>query len=102
MGKANKETPEEINDTDISYARKVKTAMKLCNKYTPWQTACYVQAVTAKILLDQKHIPATVYIGFKKDNNATYKGHAWLRSGKLIVTGNINLSSFQVHSFYSS
>jgi hypothetical protein len=101
LGSANKESPEDITASQEQYLHKVKTALWLCNKYTPWNTECYVQAVTAKILLRRKCIPATVYIGFKKQASGKMTGHAWLRCGRLIVTGNKGHEAFQVHSYFS-
>ena len=68
--------------------------MILCNKYTLWKTECYTQAITAKILLNRKDIDGTIYIGFKKDQNGKYLGHAWLRSFDRIITGNIDIYSY--------
>lgn len=101
LGVTNVETPKDLPDADMGYVQKVKTAVWLCNKYTPWKTECYVQALTARLLLRSKNIPSTIYIGFYRDRQQTMKGHAWLRSGSLIVTGNKTHTTFQVHSYFS-
>ena len=100
LGTAQKETSQHLNEAQQQYAQKVKSALWLCNKYTPWKTECYVQALTARILLRQRNVPSTIYIGFLRTAEQM-KGHAWLRSGNLIVTGNKGHTTFQVHSFFS-
>lgn len=101
LGEPNKETAQDTTAAYTAYAHKVKTALWLCNKYTPWKTECYVQALTARILLRRKGVPSTIYIGFRKNSDNQYEGHAWLRTGGIIVTGNKKLSAFHVHSFFS-
>jgi hypothetical protein len=101
LGNAGKETPQHNSGIDEHYVQKVKTAVWLCNKYTPWKTECYVQALTARLLLRQKQVPSTIYIGFRKRAGGKFEGHAWLRSGELIVTGNKDHATFQVHSLFS-
>lgn len=101
LGTAGKETGDDSCMEEEEYAGRVKTALWLCNKYTPWKTECYVQALTARVLLRQKQIASTIYIGFRKGEENKFEGHAWLRCGKLIVTGNKKRPAFQVHSFFS-
>lgn len=101
LGKVGSETSTNDNEASVVYVKKLKTAMKLCKKYTVWYTECYSLALTAKILLALKGAESTLYIGFRKDINNKYEGHAWLRSGSIIVTGNINLPSYQVQSFFA-
>ena len=102
LGKRN----PELSDTQISpekriYLTETLKALQLCDKYTPWPTECYTQALTAKILLKRRAINSTLYIGFKKGKNNQFEGHAWLISHENIITGHCDLSQFQVHSFFS-
>ena len=101
LGTPGVETAENISDRNIADAQAIKTAVWLCNKYTPWKTECYVQALTARILLRQGQISSTIYIGFKKNNDDKIEGHAWIRAGNLILTGNKIKHEFKVHSFFS-
>lgn len=80
----------------------IQQAVRRCNSYTPWKTECYTQALTGKILLQRRGIASTLFIGFMKDEQAKYKGHAWLKVNDFFVTGyNRQLAQFQVHSFFS-
>lgn len=101
LGTTNAETARDVPEKAAAYAQKVKTAIWLCNKYTPWKTECYVQALTARLLLRSRNIPSTIYIGFYRDKQQAMKGHAWLRCGQLIVTGNKTHTTFQVHAYFS-
>jgi hypothetical protein len=101
LGRANAlQKNENLQATDT--IKKIKVSVRRCNKYTPWKTECYTQALTGKILLQRHHINSTLFIGFMKDENANYKGHAWLKADEFFVTGyNGRIQQFQVHSFFS-
>jgi hypothetical protein len=101
QGKINMESPDRRDDTSLEFRKSLQSAMRLCDKYTFWKTECYTQALTAKILLNKKGIPGTVYIGFNKTEEGEYKGHAWLRSYDRVITGETEKNSYIVHSFYS-
>lgn len=101
QGKINSETTDKTDDYSLTFRKNVKSAMRLCDKYTFWKTECYTQALTAKILLNRNGIPCTIYIGFKKDENGKYEGHAWLRSYDMLITGGEKIDNYTVHSFYS-
>ena len=67
----------------------------------PWESACYTQALTAKILLDWYQIESTTYLGVWKDEAAnTIKGHAWVKVGNLIITGRKGHKKYKVLTWY--
>lgn len=100
LGCPGKESDKDaINDS--TYLRNVQTALRLCNKYTPWKTNCYVLALTGKILLNRKNTVSTLYFGFRKTDNNEYEGHAWLRSGSIIISGKQNIPSYHVQSYFT-
>lgn len=66
---------------------KVQHAIRRCDKFTPWKTECYTQALTAKILLRRRNLKSILYIGFKKTVTEKTDGHAWLKLNGFIVTG---------------
>ena len=101
QGKINMESPDRRDDASIEFRKSLQSAMNLCDKYTFWKTECYTQALTAKIILNKKGIPGTVYIGFTKNEKGEYKGHAWLRSYDRVITGDSEKNMYTVHSFYS-
>ncbi|MCX6205015.1 MAG: lasso peptide biosynthesis B2 protein [Bacteroidetes bacterium] len=86
----------------LEIIKTVQQAVRRCNKYVPWKTECYTQALTGKILLHRRKISSTLFIGFMKDDEARYKGHAWLKVNEFFVTGhNSQLAQFQIHAFFS-
>jgi Transglutaminase-like superfamily len=101
QGKINMESPDRRDDASIEFRKSLQSAMNLCDKYTFWKTECYTQALTAKIILNKKGIPGTVYIGFTKTEKGEYKGHAWLRSYDRVITGDTEKNMYTVHAFYS-
>ncbi|SJZ50287.1 lasso peptide biosynthesis B2 protein [Sediminibacterium ginsengisoli] len=102
LGTDSIETDKLPDPETLQYRTEVKTALALADRYTFWKTECYTRSLTAKILLRKKGIPSTLYIGFYKDETGVYKGHAWLRSADMLVTGNMpELHLYQVHSFFS-
>jgi hypothetical protein len=101
QGNINVESPDYSDEISAEFRKSLQAAMRLCRKYTIWKTECYTQALTAKVLLNKKGISGTVYIGFKKEDNGSYIGHAWLRSYDRFITGYEEKNSYTVHSFYS-
>lgn len=85
-GQEGEESPEEATIEEYRYAKRVAYAVNhVCNK-TKWESKCLVRALTAQRLLRKKGIPSTLYLGCGLDNGAMV-AHAWLRCGKMYVTG---------------
>ncbi len=101
LGKVNDNSIVNTLHGEIGTVKKVQFALKLCNRYTPWPTECYTQALTAKLLLKRRNIPGTIYFGFRKNDKGELMGHAWLKSGGIVVTGLCDLSLYTVHSSFS-
>jgi hypothetical protein len=100
-GRPGVETATAPDPGTDQYRRWVQSAMRLVALYTPWRSECYTQALTAKIILQQRGLPATIYIGFRKGSAGSYEGHAWLRSYDRIITGNQEIDTYQLHTCYS-
>ncbi len=96
------EQPAAEGSTDrLDLIKKIRFAIKLCDKYTPWDTECYTRSLTAKIMLRRRKLQSTLYFGFGKDEKQQLKGHAWLQCAGIIVTGFCDFSQYQVHSSFS-
>ena len=100
-GRLGAESHSGADPASEAYRKTLQSAMRLCNLYTPWPTECYTQAITARILLRRKGLPGTVYIGFRRTDEGSYAGHAWLRSYDRVITGREEMDKYVVHSFYS-
>ena len=88
LGQRMQESSREISTDEINHARRISWAIHAVSPYTPWESNCFPQALTAKILLRRRGISSTLYMGaaFKQDEDGL-QGHAWLRCGPYYLTG---------------
>lgn len=56
---------------------------------------CLAEAITAKVLLRWKNIPATLFLGARRESDGKLSAHAWLLCGERIVTGHTEVRNFQ-------
>lgn len=86
-GVRGEESPEDDDKQNYYIARGISRVVnRICNK-TKWESKCLVRALTAQRLLKQKGIASTMYLGCGYDENGKMVAHAWLRVGKMYVTG---------------
>lgn len=84
---------------DLDFKRtpaRIGLAIRRASRYTLHESKCYDQALTAKALLGQNGIPATIYFGLAKENDNQLTAHAWVRTGKSIITGKEGMERFTV------
>lgn len=65
-----------------------------------WKDSCLIRALTAKKLLNRMGERCTLYMGVAKEGNNAMVAHAWLRCGRLYVTGGEIRSRFTVTAVY--
>lgn len=87
LGVHNVESPYQISSGEYEAVKKVSWAIKRVYRYTPWESKCLVQAMTAQKMLERRNICSTIYLGVNRDDSNTMTAHAWLRCGEIIVTG---------------
>lgn len=58
-------------------------AVRTAAAYTPWLSTCLAQALAVALLLRQRRIPCTLYLGV----DSSHRAHAWARSGTEVLTG---------------
>lgn len=81
-----KESPEEEALWKYRYAMNVSRVVnRICSK-TAWESKCLVRALTAQKILKKKGIHSTLYLGCGMEAEKMV-AHAWLRCGKMYVTG---------------
>ena len=70
--------------------------------YTPWESACLVQSLTAQKMLQKRGISGVFYLGAAKDEKEKnkMKAHAWSQCGDVIVTGEVGSEDFTVLSVF--
>ena len=96
MGKLKIESPEDVDMAIYREAKRVASIISIIAKYTPWESKCLVQALTAQKLLSKLNIATTLYLGVKKDKDNNMLAHAWTRCGKYFVTGGYNKEGYAV------
>lgn len=82
----------------------IRTAISRASRWSPWRTACFEQALAAKIMLKNRKTVSIVYFGvYKKREKANaILAHAWLESGGVTVTGGRNSYRFSVIAVFKS
>ncbi|HEY9190729.1 MAG TPA: lasso peptide biosynthesis B2 protein [Sulfurovum sp.] len=70
--------------------------------YTPWESACLAQSLTAQKMLQKRGIPGVFYLGAAKDeeNKEKMKAHAWTQCGETILTGGKGHEAYTVLSVF--
>ncbi len=110
FGTQAQETPAEISPAHLHEAERIAWAVRTVSRHTPWQSNCYPQAFTAKLLLRRKQIPSTLYLGAALRQNSTGQlaeapaitAHAWLRCGPLYVTGGRGHDTYAVLAVFGA
>ncbi|WP_032077244.1 lasso peptide biosynthesis B2 protein [Clostridium drakei] len=102
VGKYKEESSEEISDINKVTINKIGWAVAVVSRITPWESKCFVQALTAQRMLKKRKIDSTLYLGVAKNKQKKLLAHAWLRSGKIIVTGGLGCNSFTEVMKFSS
>lgn len=98
-GEEGKESPEEETHEIYKYAASVSRIVnRICTK-TSWESKCLVRALTAQKLLKRKKIHSTMYLGCRLEEGKMV-AHAWLRVGKMYVTGGNGADYAVVDRFY--
>ena len=91
-----------LNDEEMDIALKVGQAITRAAAYTPWESACLAQSLTAQKMLQKRGIPGVFYLGVMKDEESKekMKAHAWSQCGEKIITGGSGYEKFTVLSVF--
>lgn len=95
-------TLNELSSNDKVIVKRVSSNIKRASRYTPWNSNCLAQAITANRLLKKRNVSSTLYFGITKKEyqSSIDKAHAWVRCGKFyVVGGNGSISHTIVASF---
>ena len=98
--KAEKLVP--LNQEEMETAILVGSAIVRASAYTPWESACLAQSLTAQKMLKKREVPGVFYLGVAKDeeSEAKMKAHAWTQCGDAIITGGGGHEAFTVLSVF--
>jgi len=99
LGEHMADSPDRQETRAITEARRIRWAVSAGARHLPWHPVCLPQAVTAKVMLRRRHIPATLYLGV--DRGSGFDAHAWVRVGRVIVTGAPEHKRFSIVSMFA-
>ena len=97
IGQLGYETPIETSPRN---ARLVHELMESMFRRIGWKDSCLIRALTAKKLLNRMGERCTLYMGVHKREGEGMTAHAWLRCGKLIVTGGESIAAYTVTAVF--
>lgn len=93
-------TLEPLNKAELKQAKIIGRAVVTAARYTPWDSNCLAQVLTAQRMLAQNQIAGTFFLGAKKDEQKL-EAHAWLECDGLILTGEAGHENYTVVSTFS-
>ena len=99
---------QEMVAVDVTYTKQSINRSKVigrliisASKRTPWQSKCFVQALTGIELMWLFKLPYTLYFGIRRGDEAKrLEAHAWLKHGDLFVTGYAGHDLFHPVAWY--
>ena len=97
IGTLGYETPVEASPRN---AWLVHELMESMFRRIRWKDSCLIRALTARKLLNRMGERCTLYMGVRKVEGKPMEAHAWLRCGKLIVTGGESRAGFTVTAIF--
>jgi len=97
MASTNEASSKITRQKSIRIARAIRTI----SEHMPWECKCLVQAMSGKIMLGNRKIATTLYLGVSKKENGDLNAHAWLRMGKFVILGGGGLERFAVVSTFA-
>lgn len=83
-------------------ARVIGCAVVTAARYTPWESKCLAQAMTARVLLGAGRVPYGLYLGVRRPDGSGSPAHAWVCSGPVAVTGGRGFGQFTVVATFLS
>ena len=90
--------------TDVE--RKVATigkAIRTAARYTPWNSNCFPQALTARVMLGAIDAPYAMFFGVRGGTPPKkFEAHAWVVSGRVRVTGGRSFGRFSTVACFAS
>ncbi|HEX6133051.1 MAG TPA: lasso peptide biosynthesis B2 protein [Longimicrobiales bacterium] len=99
LGRHMAESPPHRQGATSADVRLIRWAVAAAARVLPWKPVCLPQAVTAQWMLRRRGIPSTLYLGTDPRNG--YDAHAWVRVGRVIVTGGDDPRRYTVVSTFA-
>lgn len=94
------ESTRTLTEPEALQRERVAWAVNTMRLFTPWDSNCLAQAITAARMLQRRGVATTTYLGLTRGDEKPLDAHAWLRCGDAIITGDQQLDTYtQVASF---
>lgn len=87
LGPGKAESPMLVDDAVERTAKYVRWAVEITCDRLPFEVSCLAQALAARAMLRRRRIASTLYMGVDSKTRDRLRAHAWLRCGRVIVTG---------------
>jgi hypothetical protein len=99
LGRHMDESADAVDAAALKQAARVRWAVETVARHLPWKPVCLPQALAAKRMLRRRGIASTLYLGV--DPAKQLDAHAWVRVGRMIVTGGPREDRFAVVSTFT-
>lgn len=99
LGRHMAEGPSDPDRAAVRTARLVRWAVTAAADRLPWKPVCLPRAVAAHWMLRRRGLASTLYLGL--DASRGYDAHAWVRLGRVVVTGGPGEERFVVVSSFA-
>lgn len=76
-----------ISSQQPELVQHVKDAVIRAGRVSPWKNRCLVSSLSARRMLNRRHIISKLSLGVAKNSGGTTVAHAWLSSGNIEITG---------------
>jgi hypothetical protein len=96
LGQRRAATEDDSEAAPSPQLRRVAWALRRVSRYTPWRSNCLAQALAGHCMLRRRRLASILYFGVAKDAQGELEAHAWLRSGGMTLTGDIELERYAV------
>ncbi|WP_052181146.1 lasso peptide biosynthesis B2 protein [Alistipes sp. ZOR0009] len=77
----------------------IRTAVERANKIAIWKNVCLVKSFAARLMLQRRGIPSSIYLGVNITNETKLAAHAWLISGGVYITPRGSVSFKEIYNF---
>ena len=95
----------DLSIMQTNRAKRLGVLVKASAKVTPWKSECFPRALVACFLLRLARIPYVMHFGLAKNTDTSssdpMKAHAWVVTGRVLVTGGDG-SGYKVVASYVS
>ena len=102
LGRPMQETGIDGDPRDAAIGGRVGWAIGAAARRVPWRTECLEQALAAEAMLRRRRVPCTMYVGVARNPGAGVDAHAWLRTGRLHVTGGADVTRYAVLATFAA